>query len=885
MKLYIRAVLGMILGTSAYLYAGPPRIAFHDTTIVGGSQFDYAIYADSSLTGLNVSSYQIDFTFNTSLFTFDSASSIGTLTSGWGSPTVNLISPGRIRVAGAGGTDILAGTGKLVVLRFAANVFTSNSSGSFSFASVLLNEGVPPDSATTRNGTVTVQAPPAINVSPNTLVMTKGDFQQFNVSGGKSPYKWSSINPSIAPIDSATGRLTAQQIGFTKVICKDSSGYVDTTGTVEVRGMMLSLRDTSRYQGEFLDLPIYTTNLSGLGIVSGQLTISYNQNYWTPLQIITAGTLLQSATLDTFSTSSNQINVSFASSGTLSGSGVLLYLRMKASSVNYGGVSFSFNNILFNESLLSNSHSGTITVQQLTALTVNPSGNQSLVAGDSLLFSVSSGGHPPYVWSVKDPTLASISSSGWLKAIKGGIDTVFVTDSIGATGHSGTISLYDFHLSVPDTSVIVKDTFDMPLFVSSNQPGFISAQMKITYSTNSYVHLVDVVSNGTLTSSWGHPTLSFSTGAVQIAAAGVQSVTSGGTLFILRFAVPDSTPRPSTINISLSNVLFNEGPPLPLINNGYFTVTNLAVFGIHPDSATIQVPLIGRMDSASFEVFNSGTVNLTSSISRIGSSEFSLSTSSINVAPGDSAQVKVYYLPTNGGTDTATIRFNTNDVYHSVVNITVIGKVVAFPELSLAPQTINFDTVNVGAFRDTIILIENTGSDTLRITGISTNNPVFSARPAAMNVAPGFSKADTIRFTPSTTGMASGRILIVNNATTLPDTVYVSGVGKTSLGVETNENSPRTFSLNQNFPNPFNPTTTIAFEVPVQGFVTITVFDVSGREVSKIVNGEFQAGTYRVQFNGSALASGVYLYRMVVKSAPSDGNQSYSATKKLLLLK
>ena len=73
---------------------------------------------------------------------------------------------------------------------------------------------------------------------------------------------------------------------------------------------------------------------------------------------------------------------------------------------------------------------------------------------------------------------------------------------------------------------------------------------------------------------------------------------------------------------------------------------------------------------------------------------------------------------------------------------------------------------------------------------------------------------------------------------------------------------PSSYSLSQNYPNPFNPMTKINFDLPKQGFVSLKIFDITGREVQTLVN-EFQlAGKYTVDFNGSALSSGVYFYRL-----------------------
>ena len=68
--------------------------------------------------------------------------------------------------------------------------------------------------------------------------------------------------------------------------------------------------------------------------------------------------------------------------------------------------------------------------------------------------------------------------------------------------------------------------------------------------------------------------------------------------------------------------------------------------------------------------------------------------------------------------------------------------------------------------------------------------------------------------------------------------------------------------LSQNYPNPFNPVTQIEFELPASKEITLAVYDVTGRKVTTLADGTYQAGTHQVEFDGSHLSSGVYLYRL-----------------------
>jgi photosystem II stability/assembly factor-like uncharacterized protein len=98
-------------------------------------------------------------------------------------------------------------------------------------------------------------------------------------------------------------------------------------------------------------------------------------------------------------------------------------------------------------------------------------------------------------------------------------------------------------------------------------------------------------------------------------------------------------------------------------------------------------------------------------------------------------------------------------------------------------------------------------------------------------------------------------------------------------GIQTQSELPIKYELSQNYPNPFNPTTTIKFAIPKAGLVTIKVYDVSGREVVKVINNQyFNAGYQSQVFTGTMLASGVYFYSLVVDNNLID-------TKKMVLVK
>ena len=96
----------------------------------------------------------------------------------------------------------------------------------------------------------------------------------------------------------------------------------------------------------------------------------------------------------------------------------------------------------------------------------------------------------------------------------------------------------------------------------------------------------------------------------------------------------------------------------------------------------------------------------------------------------------------------------------------------------------------------------------------------------------------------------------------------------TGISEEVPENN---FVLNQNYPNPFNPVTTIKYQIPENGTVTLKVYDILGKEITTLVNDFKTKGRYEVKFDGSELASGVYIYKINVNS--------FTDSKKFMLMK
>lgn len=107
--------------------------------------------------------------------------------------------------------------------------------------------------------------------------------------------------------------------------------------------------------------------------------------------------------------------------------------------------------------------------------------------------------------------------------------------------------------------------------------------------------------------------------------------------------------------------------------------------------------------------------------------------------------------------------------------------------------------------------------------------------------------------------------------------LYQRDISEVTAVTQISNEIPAKFSLEQNYPNPFNPVTKIKFSIPSKNNVKITIFDITGKEISVAADSQMEPGIYEINYDASALTSGIYFYRM------ESGN--FSETKRMILVK
>jgi parallel beta-helix repeat protein len=202
------------------------------------------------------------------------------------------------------------------------------------------------------------------------------------------------------------------------------------------------------------------------------------------------------------------------------------------------------------------------------------------------------------------------------------------------------------------------------------------------------------------------------------------------------------------------------------------------------------------------------------------------------------------------------------------------------PNIEISDSLLDFDTVMVGEQGNLPLTIYNVGTiDTLVPYDISCGLAVFSTDfdPADSLILPGDSLQIIVTFSPSDTTTALDTLRITNNDYLCQ--VELIGTGKKSTWVseEVSAELPKEYALRPAYPNPFNPVTTIGFDLPKASEVTLKIYNVLGQEIATLAFGRLSAGKYKYVWQANGLASGVYFYRIEAGE--------FVQTKKMVMMK
>jgi hypothetical protein len=305
---------------------------------------------------------------------------------------------------------------------------------------------------------------------------------------------------------------------------------------------------------------------------------------------------------------------------------------------------------------------------------------------------------------------------------------------------------------------------------------------------------------------------------------------------------------------------------------------------VEPESLIFDTTAVGSSSVDMLSITNTGSDTLLIYNLFSPDSIFSVNTDSFNVLPGDSQIVLVTFVP-NQPTDYSSDLFIVNNDPETdtlVVLLTGVGFILA-PEISVDPIYLAFDTTAAGSSNLKLLTIYNTGNATLTISNISSTESVFSTNLTSYDIQPGNSQMVQVAFTPTETIIYTSNLFVISNDFEMDTLIVpVSGIGIMLARIELDAQLPHTLVLYPNYPNPFNPVTTLRYDLPEQTHVNITVYDMLGRQVKTLINHTQDAGYKSVIWNatndyGKPVSAGIYLYQIQAGD--------YISTKKMVLLK
>jgi hypothetical protein len=219
--------------------------------------------------------------------------------------------------------------------------------------------------------------------------------------------------------------------------------------------------------------------------------------------------------------------------------------------------------------------------------------------------------------------------------------------------------------------------------------------------------------------------------------------------------------------------------------------------------------------------------------------------------------------------------------------ITLTGtRVWGINGLPLSLQSSDYSTIGVCADQQggALTIWGNRTSSAYQLVGAYVNaRGELASDEWTANGVPLMDPCDNLANNPMIARDGAGGFVIGSLYTPYREMTWESSVslqrvrGGATEAVKESADLPRRFALEQNYPNPFNPTTEIRFELMHDGKTILKVFDVLGREVQTLVNGQLRTGEHKVQFDGANLPSGIYFYRL------EAGNSH--AVKKMVMIK
>lgn len=428
-------------------------------------------------------------------------------------------------------------------------------------------------------------------------------------------------------------------------------------------------------------------------------------------------------------------------------------------------------------------------------------------------------------------------------------------------------------LIVDSTSAHYSDTVLVPFHINIPQ-GSSYSSAEISFSGfNNKLQFIGLDTSSTLIGTLGWMLQVNGNDSIVISAsAGALDIQNSGILFRARFKV--LTTNFGFIPVQIQHAIFNTGDDIVISSNGGVNVVPIPVYGDVDKNGLIQAAdaskilkyLVG-LDSLDLQSLANADATANGFISALDATAIlKYVVHLINALPADSLTMG----PLNAE-GIFSLKSFTQGIVNSTIEIPINlsnGKnILSFEgKIKFNPNTLSWKQVTWSPLLSnfSIQVSVDTIHGEMRFAGAGPTPNGDETTFASLYFTVKNSDSSTV--TLQELRLNEGKKL-----TNIGSSQIITTVARDQFSV------PHEYSLSQNFPNPFNPSTVINYQLPLTNHVLIKIYDVLGREVQTLVNEDKAAGRYSVEFNASKLSSGVYFYSI------RAGN--YNAVRKMMLAK
>jgi len=307
---------------------------------------------------------------------------------------------------------------------------------------------------------------------------------------------------------------------------------------------------------------------------------------------------------------------------------------------------------------------------------------------------------------------------------------------------------------------------------------------------------------------------------------------------------------------------------------------------IEKDSLYFKPTPLGDTSGVCLKIKNTGKALLKIYSPNVSGNEFTINMDdTLSIQPNSTESIPLQFYPQDTLEYSSTIIFKTNSLATKTIKANLFGKGIGLPRLYASKDTLTL--LPEKAYTDSLLIV-NKGVSVLKIDSVkSFPGYDFDIHLSKSEINPHDSVYLRINLAEQPDDIVErfiDSILVYTNNPHKRTVKFIVHSQHYTVNLNNNKTINDLYQLQQNYPNPFNPQTTITFTISGQAYVKLCVFDALAREIATLVDENLSAGIHNIVFNGDKLATGVYYYKLQVKS--NDRRQpDYIDVKKMILVK